>query len=320
MGKASKRTVKFQRTKLKDVLERRKAHKNMPAVKRKKQEAMRDKKRGPPTRDAAAEDEVEDEAREGEEGDLDAELDAMDMDEFMSRFGDGMDEMDDGDDSDDGEVDDDGDDDEEEDAEEDLDDEDGDVTDDIDDEEPEDETELQGSRKKLSSAVQKHKAELEALREKDPEFFKYLEDNDNMLLDFDEDQEADQEEAGSGAEDDEAQDDDDAAPRAAPKGQLLTKEMLIEWNGQLETKKSMHALRRLLAAFRSACHMNDAASGDKQPAALPYHIETGSVFNRTIIMTMRHTVNIFDHVLPVAEARPGKPYVEVVFEGVFKGS
>lgn len=86
MGKAGKATKKFARTKLKDVLQRRKAHNERAGVKRKKQQveakkredvvAVRDAaraKRRAPERDGGDEEEDEDAVEEGSADELEDE-------------------------------------------------------------------------------------------------------------------------------------------------------------------------------------------------------------------------------------------------------
>ena len=72
--------------------------------------------------------------------------------------------------------------------------------------------------KHVADEGEAHLIELSKLAEKDPEFYKYLQENDKELLDFDPD----------AIEVDEAQDlsEDEQAPEIAP---VLTKETLRKW-------------------------------------------------------------------------------------------
>jgi hypothetical protein len=94
---------------------------------------------------------------------------------------------------------------------------------------------------------EKHRLSLATLKEKDPEFYKYLEENDRALLDFGEDGDGDEASSDEGEDDEEEEeeeeDDDDAEavssktkgkareePEKLGEGQtLLTKDMLREW-------------------------------------------------------------------------------------------
>jgi hypothetical protein len=71
--------------------------------------------------------------------------------------------------------------------------------------------------KELDSEVKQHRAELERLKKKDPEFFKFLEKEDSHLLDFGEDDEEEEDMDDANAEDEEDEDegdvpDDDGTP------------------------------------------------------------------------------------------------------------
>ena len=108
-----------------------------------------------------------------------------------------------------------------------------------------------------------HMLELAQLAEKDPEFYKYLQENDRELLEFEDGEEdisVDEEEEGPEVP-------EDKVPR-------LTMAILKKWQKALlevrfrrlmlftqlkreNQKQSLRALRRMLIAFRSAARMNE---------------------------------------------------------------
>lgn len=87
--------------------------------------------------------------------------------------------------------------------------------------------------------------------------------------------------------------------------------MLQEWDRQVTKEHSFVALRRLLGAFRSACRASPgdlanepkAADDDEErrapPQRLPFRIESGAVFNRAIILALRHAPAMFDRLLGI---------------------
>ena len=121
------------------------------------------------------------------------------------------------------------------------------------------------------SSIGKHRNELQSLPSQDPEFFKYLQENDANLLEFgegEEDDEEEEEDDDGDLEGEEFSDDDDdeeeeeeeegsitkssSSSRHIPQIMVVTEEIL---NETIEKAKggSFVALKKLLAIFRSAC-------------------------------------------------------------------
>lgn len=73
---------------------------------------------------------------------------------------------------------------------------------------------VRAQNKRLKGEVGRHKAELESLKERDPEFFKFLQETDAELLEFDEGDD----EGDSGEDSDEAE----PAPAAAQSDEVRT--------------------------------------------------------------------------------------------------
>lgn len=106
--------------------------------------------------------------------------------------------------------------------------------------------------------LEKHQAQLEALKEKDPEFFKYLEENDTELLNFDDADdlvlsEDENDAAAVKAGGDESDTDNETASK---KTHSLTTSMVDKWKKELDEKQSLRALREVAVAFRAAASLN----------------------------------------------------------------
>jgi nucleolar complex protein 2 len=114
---------------------------------------------------------------------------------------------------------------------------------------------------------EEHKKTLESLAKNDPEFYKFLKDNDAELLDFEDDdlaglQLSDDEEAPkrkkktdedeSGKEEDEDEDEE-----LLDMKNLLTIETLNKWEQSVTESKSLRSAREVVLAFRAAVHLNE---------------------------------------------------------------
>ncbi|PIL25885.1 hypothetical protein GSI_11638 [Ganoderma sinense ZZ0214-1] len=141
----------------------------------------------------------------------------------------------------------------------------------------------------LEDEGEAHLIELSKLAEKDPEFYKYLQENDQELLDFKLD-------AGRDEDDDEGEDDameEDITP-------VLTKEVLRRWQKALLDHRSLKALRKLLIAFRSAVHMNE------EDQVLSWRIDNSTVYMKLVTTALRYTPVVLEHHCPSRTLPNGK--------------
>jgi len=113
-----------------------------------------------------------------------------------------------------------------------------------------------------------HMGQLADLEQKDPEFYKYLKNNDAELLDFAEDADLAEIDALSASEDEatprkkkkkvvvepEDEEDDD---EEATTGNEVTKKLIKKWKLSMEANSSLRAMREVVLAFRTAAHLND---------------------------------------------------------------
>jgi len=108
--------------------------------------------------------------------------------------------------------------------------------------------------------VDTHKDDLKALQKKDPEFYKYLQENDAELLDFAEQAPLDEIDELSGSE--EEADGKKSKKKRSTKGEEddsneVTKEKVKRWTSQMTENHSLRALREVVLAFRAAAHLNE---------------------------------------------------------------
>ncbi|KAF9556463.1 Noc2-domain-containing protein [Agrocybe pediades] len=283
MGKANKATKKFVASgQLKKTIQERRKKQQI----QKKFAKRRGNKGGAGSAKEAREDDGDEDEEDEEEvrGKAGKSKKKMTVDSFLA--GDFMDESDeDGDGAEDGE-------------DSDLDVISGDEDDeeaDMDDEEDFDDDQSFASIDDLEDDGKDHLLELSKLAEKDPEFYKYLQENDKELLEFNPDALD-----NVGSSDDEGDEDVDMEAEEEEKTPNLTKNHLKQWQKSLLQHRSLRALRKLLIAFRSAVHMNE----DGQ--VLAWTIDSASVYSKLIETTLRYTPVVLAHHVPYKTLPNGK--------------
>jgi len=120
--------------------------------------------------------------------------------------------------------------------------------------------------------LETHKADLAALAENDPEFFKFLRENDSELLDF----AAAERDDLSGIDTMSEGESGDEAPKKKKKKKKskkggdsagssieVTMKDVKTWKKALVEEKSLRSLKKVVLAFRAAAHVNDVGDNDK---------------------------------------------------------
>ena len=175
----------------------------------------------------------------------------------------------------------------------------------------------------------RHKAELERLKEQDPEFFKFLEKNDGRLLEFGEDEDEEEEEEEESEDEAEAEDEAEEEPEEEPEPEEEEgkgpKELTLALLGQLEKSAleahSLKGLRKLVLAFRAASHVADETSskgsgldGAGGGQRLPFTIASSAVFDRLLVTCLTELPGAFGHHLfqdPDFSAADPQPFAKL---------
>ncbi|RMZ91780.1 hypothetical protein DV736_g960, partial [Chaetothyriales sp. CBS 134916] len=147
-----------------------------------------------------------------------------------------------------------------------------------------------------------------SLADKDPEFYKYLQENDAELLDFGNDLAVSDNESLC--------DDVDDGERPSKKAKTakgtsaaavtdVTPSMLTKWKEALGEQYSQRSLREVVLAFRAAIQSDD--QDDKLPAR--YGIPNSSVYHQVLLLALKHVHPVLQHHLPIRESAAGKVHI-----------
>ncbi|KAL9632498.1 MAG: hypothetical protein Q9164_005285 [Protoblastenia rupestris] len=152
------------------------------------------------------------------------------------------------------------------------------------------------------NGLEAHKGELEALADKDPEFYEYLKENDAELLDFSGDadlaevdlngEEVPQKKHKMRKQEEQDMEDDQI---------VVTLAMVQRWMLAMSEQYSLRAMRQAVLAFRAAAHIN--ADDNKEHK---YQIANPEVYHEVLITTLKHVPVVLNHHLPVKEPTTGK--------------
>lgn len=157
---------------------------------------------------------------------------------------------------------------------------------------------------------------MDDLAEKDPEFYKFLVENDPEALDFDDNADlAEVDDLSASDEESEEQPKkkrkkekktDEAEAEPVGSGSELTRELVASWRKAMTEKKSLKAARRVVLAFRCAALLNDEDEDVKQR----YTINSPEVYNDILILALKEIPVVMNHHLPVKESASGKVHVQ----------
>jgi len=124
-----------------------------------------------------------------------------------------------------------------------------------------------------------NKETLERLKQKDPDFYKYLQSHDKELLDFDEENEDD----GTDLLDDEGDDEDESNDKTT-KQEDITLGKVKQWRKVLQSQSSkaqdLSSIKSIIKAFRKTVNQTADTSGDIKPSSMS--MLNPSVFNAII--------------------------------------
>ncbi|KAI1413235.1 Noc2p family protein [Hypoxylon sp. FL1857] len=158
------------------------------------------------------------------------------------------------------------------------------------------------------------KSAMDALAKDDPEFYKFLKENDPEALEFDDADLAEVDELSASEEEDQpkkkrkkekkqgkADDQEDGADNE------LTQAMVARWKAALTERYSLKAARQVVLAFRSAAHLNEDDEDEERKQ--PYKISSPEVFHDILIVALKQIPEVLQHHVPIKESSSGKVHV-----------
>ncbi|KAL9596360.1 MAG: hypothetical protein Q9219_005838, partial [cf. Caloplaca sp. 3 TL-2023] len=160
--------------------------------------------------------------------------------------------------------------------------------------------------------IDNHQVDLDALAQKDPDFYKYLQENDAELLDFgdgdlaevdqlseDEKPKKKQRKGGTGPIEDDTVQDENAEEI---NGQVnVTVAMVLKWKTAMVEQQSLRAMRQVVLAFRTAAFAN-ADDGKEHK----YTVSDPDVYHQLLMLALEHVPTVLQHHVPAKESSTGK--------------
>ncbi|PHH66283.1 hypothetical protein CDD81_7876 [Ophiocordyceps australis] len=167
------------------------------------------------------------------------------------------------------------------------------------------------------------KATMEALASKDPDFYKFLQENDPDMLDFDEGADLAEVDELSGGEEAESEQETPKKKKKKAKSQLdeeqeedakgassganeLTRALVASWREAMTTGQSLRATRQAVLAFRCAARLNQDEQDDKAPR---WTINSPDVFSDILVLALQEIPAVMNHHIPIKESAAGNVYV-----------
>lgn len=147
-----------------------------------------------------------------------------------------------------------------------------------------------------------HAQDLAKLAERDPEFYKYLQENDQELLQFRDEDEEEQDDASEKEEDIRMTDEKSNVKKGSESvAENVTIDMLKQWQKSILSTHSLRAFRRLVLAFRAAAHM-----GADDGVDLSYSVNNAAVFNKLIMTSLKYVPVVLQHHIGYKQLPSGK--------------
>uniref|UniRef100_A0A673A8K7 Uncharacterized protein n=1 Tax=Sphaeramia orbicularis TaxID=375764 RepID=A0A673A8K7_9TELE len=187
----------------------------------------------------------------------------------------------------------------------------------------EEETPQKNGDDKRKGKASEHKEQLSRLKNKDPEFYKFLQDNDQTLLNFDDTDSSEDEdekryhklpskleEASSDDDDDDDDNDADGQKSSSKKSKKavesikVTDKMIEDWKAALKNAPTPRLFREVTQAFKAAV----ATTKGEGAGQCRYKVADSSVFNALVLFCIRDIYVALQRMLNLKPNKDQKKY------------
>lgn len=165
-----------------------------------------------------------------------------------------------------------------------------------------------------------NKEAMDALADKDPDFFKFLQENDPEALDFDDGADlAGVDELSAGDQDSDLDEPHKKRRRQAKAAgaepeqddNRLSRATVASWRKAMAEKHSLRAARQVVLAFRCAARLSESDGGGDDKRRPRWTIDSPDVFNDVVVLALKEIPVVMNHHLPVKESAAGRAYVQM---------
>jgi nucleolar complex protein 2 len=159
----------------------------------------------------------------------------------------------------------------------------------------------------VDAAEARMRVEMDKMKSSDPEFHKYLKENEESLLEFGEEDDGEEEEPVDDDDEEGAEDKDLSVGKEKKDDAIqLTPKVLKALEKKVFKSHSIKSLKKLVGAYRSACHLADASQEDDKlkpgESGTNYVIDSSKVFDQLMVLCLNRCEEEFRyHLLGSAE-------------------
>uniref|UniRef100_A0A7N6FFV6 Nucleolar complex protein 2 homolog n=1 Tax=Anabas testudineus TaxID=64144 RepID=A0A7N6FFV6_ANATE len=172
---------------------------------------------------------------------------------------------------------------------------------------------------KTKGKASQHKEQLSRLKNKDPEFYKFLQENDQTLLNFDDTDSSEDEdekkyhrlpsklEVASSGEDDEDDEEDQKGSKKSKKAVeaiKVTDKMIEDWKAAIKKEPTPRLFREVTQAFKAAVATTKGEGGSQ----CRYKVADSSVFNALVLFCIRDIYVALQRMLNLKPDKDQKKY------------